>query len=228
MQIQERVSKHNRVGVDGVADVNREKEATANMDISKSTVGPTKMNFHDKTAKPSTMRNMIPPDRLDKIHRNEIHRKIIRLAFDQTNGEDLKNTNIVDSSRSQGFLAPGTPQEPIGDNVGTIITPVPHLTELGTSTLAQLYQSSRRSRSSPTNTKTKTSNPAVIDLQAIPPPPLTIPLPSVGRQKLHDLNVANDDASDDEWHFNMASPMSRSCSAMSLSSMESEDEDLLL
>ena len=187
MQIPERVSNHNHVGV-------RKKEAAAKMDISKSIVNSTKMNCLAKSAK--------------------------------TNGEEIQNTNMVSSSSSQGFLALGTPQEPIDDN-GTIIMPVPHLTELGTSTLAQLYQSSRRSRSGPPDTKT--SNPVVIHPQTISPPPLTISLPLVGGQKLHDLNVANEDAIDDEWlSFNMTSPMSRSCSAMSSSSMESDDEDLLL
>ena len=122
---------------------------------------------------------------------------------------------------SHGYLSPVTPQEPAGAAASIIKTPTSSISH-DTRTLAQLYQSSRRSRQSPQ--KSGNNSTAVLSTREVPPPPFTLSVLTFDSQ-LQIADTANDttNADEDDWSFHIASPMCNSCSSNSLSSMENEE-----
>ena len=122
---------------------------------------------------------------------------------------------------SHGYLSPVTPQEPVGATASIIKTPTSSISH-DTRTLAQLYQSSRRSRQSPQ--KSGNNSTAVLSTREVPPPPFTLSVLTFDSQ-LQISDTANDttNADEEEWSFQIASPICNSCSSNSLSSMENEE-----
>ena len=131
---------------------------------------------------------------------------------------------ITSPAYSHGYLSPITPQEQAGSAPSTIKTPTSSISH-DTRTLAQLYQSSRRSRQSPPKSGNNSAT-AVLPTREVPPPPFTLSVLTFDSQ-LQISDTANattvnaDD--DDDWSFHVASPMCNSCSSNSLSSMENEE-----
>ena len=137
----------------------------------------------------------------------------------QKKHDDANRNNIVISKDSLGNLSP-TPRGSIVDaKNGKINTPTSYLSR-DTLTLAQLYQSSRRSRHSPHN---KPGNSVIIPPKMVPPPSLSFSVSLDSQQIHHEMNANINNTHEETWSFNNASPICNSCSSNSDSSMESED-----
>eukprot|EP00579_Thalassiosira_antarctica_P019342 CAMPEP_0201972648 /NCGR_PEP_ID=MMETSP0904-20121228/42544_1 /ASSEMBLY_ACC=CAM_ASM_000553 /TAXON_ID=420261 /ORGANISM="Thalassiosira antarctica, Strain CCMP982" /LENGTH=155 /DNA_ID=CAMNT_0048522557 /DNA_START=297 /DNA_END=764 /DNA_ORIENTATION=- len=124
-----------------------------------------------------------------------------------------------------------TPQESIDDTKSTKIDTTPtSYPSHDTLTLAQLYQSSRRSRHiSPQDNSPRRNLVDIISpkIMVLPPPPL-ISSSSLESQQIQigyerkNVDVDNNTTRDKAWSFNIATPICNSCSSNSVSSMGSE------
>lgn len=137
------------------------------------------------------------------------------------NNDTNKNTNQVSKNTLSSHCLSPNPQEPHEETIhGSIVSPGSQLSH-DTSVLAQLYQSSRRSRHLPGG------NAIIISSAAIPPPPLTISLSLISQQHPKESNTIYDSSDEVEWACSVSSPRRSSFSSMSVSSMESS-EDMML
>lgn len=139
----------------------------------------------------------------------------------QEEHDDENSRNNMVASRAWQDRPSHTPRESADDTMksGENNTPTSYLSR-DTLALAQLYQSSRRSRHSP---HSMSGNLVIIPPKMVPPSSLTFSVSLDSQQIRHEMNANINNTHEEAWSFNIASSICNSCSSNSVSSMESEE-----